>query len=220
MVELQGHKQAEAVATKAERELREIVDALSALAWTSSPDGAATFGNRHWSEYFGLSVEKLHGWHWTRAVHPDDDEPFIGKGRASLATCEPLEGEARFRRADGQYRWFLIRGVPRRDEQGKILNWYGVGTDIEDRKRAEEAARRRESELREHIEAIPAVTWTAGPGGSCTFISKNWTELTGLSLANALGFGLLTAVHPEDAERHLSRWQEAIEAGVPFEGEV
>jgi len=110
--------------------------------------------------------------------------------------------------------------VPRRDEQGKILNWYGVGTDIEDRKRAEEAARRRESELRELIEAIPAVTWSAGPGGSRTFISKNWTELTGLSPENALGFGWLTAVHPEDAERHLSRWQEAIEAGVPFEGEV
>ena len=108
--------------------------------------------------------------------------------------------------------------MPRRDEQGKILNWYGVGTDIEDRKRAEEAARRRESELRELIEAIPAVTWSAGPGGSRTFISKNWTELTGLSPENALGFGWLTAVHPEDAERHLSRWQEAIEAGVPFGG--
>src|SRR5258708_17150619 len=102
MVELQGHKQAEAAASKAESELREIVDALPALAWTSSSDGAATFGNRHWSEYFGLSVEKIHGWDCTRTVHPDDAEPFIWEWGASLGTCAPRGGEARFRRADGK----------------------------------------------------------------------------------------------------------------------
>src|SRR5437870_3366748 len=125
---------------RSERELRELIETIPEMAWTAAPDGAATFVNGRWSEYTGLSLEGTVGLGWKFAVHPDDLERHLQKWQASVASREPFEHEVRFRRAvDGQYRWFLVRGVPLRDERGEVLKWYGIATDIEDRKRAEQA---------------------------------------------------------------------------------
>ena len=75
---------------------------------------------------------------WQEAVHPGDLRRHVEKWRASVASGEPFENEIRFRRADGEYRWFLVRAVPMRDGRGKIVKWYGTTTDIEDRKQAEQ----------------------------------------------------------------------------------
>lgn len=97
------------------------------------------FVNRHWQEYTGLSTEKTVGSGWEAAVRPEDLKRHAEKWRVSLASGELFENEVRYRRAaDGQYRWFLARAVPLRDARGNILKWYGISTDIEDRKRAEE----------------------------------------------------------------------------------
>src|SRR3989449_986507 len=125
---------------RSERELRELIETIPEMAWTAAPDGAATFVNGRWSVYTGLSLEGTVGLGWKFAVHPDDLERHLQKWQASVASREPFEHEVRFRRAvDGQYRWFLVRGVPLRDERGEVLKWYGIATDIEDRKRAEQA---------------------------------------------------------------------------------
>ncbi|PYR85185.1 MAG: Fis family transcriptional regulator, partial [Acidobacteria bacterium] len=125
---------------RSERELRELIETIPEMAWTAAPDGAATFVNGRWSEYTGLSLEDTVGLGWKFAVHPDDLERHLQKWQASVANREPFEHEVRFRRAvDGQNRWFLVRGVPLRDERGEVLKWYGIATDIEDRKRAEQA---------------------------------------------------------------------------------
>ena len=88
-----------------------------------------------------MSSEKTVGSGWEAAVHPEDLKRYLEKWRASVATGEPFEQEVRFRRAaDGEYRWFLTRAVPLRDARGKIVKWYGISTDIEDRKRAERGA--------------------------------------------------------------------------------
>jgi PAS domain S-box-containing protein len=96
------------------------------------------FANRHWQKYTGLSNARTAGSGWQEAAHPEDLVRNVEKWRAALATGEDFEDEMRYRRAaDGQYRWFLSRAVPLRDNHGKILKWYGTSTDIEDRKRAE-----------------------------------------------------------------------------------
>ena len=96
--------------------------------------------NRRWTEYTGLSVEQSSGAGWQRAVHPEDLAQYSENWRISVATGQLFKNEARFHRvAVGDYRWFLVRGVPLRDQNGKIIRWYGTLTDIEDRKRAEEA---------------------------------------------------------------------------------
>src|SRR4029077_10416987 len=124
---------------QSERELREVIERIPGMAWTGAPDGSSTFVNRRWSEYTGLSLEDTTGSGWQTAVHPDDLERTVERWQVSVRSGEPFEFELRFRRAaDGQYRWFLVRGVPLRDEHGQVLKWYGIATDIEDHKRAEE----------------------------------------------------------------------------------
>jgi PAS domain S-box-containing protein len=136
--EITEQKRAQEAARRSERELRDVIESIPAIAWTASPDGSNTFVNRRWAEYTGLSVEDSTGWDWNLAAHPEDIGRYLEKWGASLATAQPFEDEIRLRRAaDGQYRWFLSRGSPLEDEQGNIIKWFGVLSDIEDRKRAE-----------------------------------------------------------------------------------
>ena len=122
-----------------ERKLRDVIETIPTFAWTALPDGSLDFVNRHWREYTGLSTENTVGSGWQHAVHVQDLERHIEKWHASLATGTLFETEVRYRRAaDAEYRWFLTRAVPLRDENGRIVKWYGISHDIEDRKRAEQ----------------------------------------------------------------------------------
>jgi PAS domain S-box-containing protein len=116
---------------------RTIIDAIPAMAWSTLPDGYVEFLNRRCLDYTGLSLGEARGWGWDVAVHPDDLEALTDRWRALLASGEAGEMEARVRRHDGEYRWFLFRAEPVRDEHGDIVKWYAANTDIDDRKRAE-----------------------------------------------------------------------------------
>jgi PAS domain S-box-containing protein len=121
-----------------EKKLRDVVETIPTFAWTALPDGAVDFINHCWVEYTGLSPEKTMGSGWKAAVHPADLPRYVERRSASVTSGAPFEHEVRLRRAaDGEYRWFLSRSVPLRDSGGKIVKWYGISTDIEDRKRAE-----------------------------------------------------------------------------------
>jgi len=115
-----------------------MIETIPAMAWTAGPDGSEPFVNRRWADFTGLSADDSAASAWTDAVHPEDRQAYADKWRASLAAGEPFESESRFRRANGEYRWLLARAVPFHDVHGKIVRWYGLLTDIADRKRAEE----------------------------------------------------------------------------------
>jgi PAS domain S-box-containing protein len=122
-----------------EKKLRDVIETMPTFAWTALADGYVDFVNSHWEEYTGLSTEKTLGSGWEAAVHPEDLLRHSDRWHASLASGQPFESEARFRRAvDGQYRWFMNRAVPLRDGRGKVIKWYGNSIDIEDRRRAEQ----------------------------------------------------------------------------------
>jgi PAS domain S-box-containing protein len=120
-----------------ERKLRDVVETLPAFVWTALPDGSVDFANYHWEQFSGLSAEKTAGSGWLQALHPEDRDRHAQKWGASVSSGAPFEIEARFRRANGEYRWFLVRAVAMRGPRGKIAKWYGTTADIEDRKRAE-----------------------------------------------------------------------------------
>ena len=121
---------------KSEDRLRLVIDTIPTLVWRARPDGVPDFLNQPALDYTGLSLDQAETG-WPRAFHPDDKKGMLVKWSAIRASGMPGELEARLRRFDGEYRWFLFRGVPLRDEHGNIVKWYGSSTDIEDRKRAE-----------------------------------------------------------------------------------
>ncbi|WP_205927114.1 sensor histidine kinase [Rhizobium sp. P32RR-XVIII] len=122
-----------------EEELQLVIDTIPALVWSALPDGSVNFVNKRLIEYTGLPLEEVKGWGWTVSWHPADRATLLEKWRTALGAGNPFTLEARVRRADGEYRWFLCSTVPRHDDLGNIVTWYGTITDVEDRKRAEEA---------------------------------------------------------------------------------
>jgi PAS domain S-box-containing protein len=143
-------KRAEENPRGGEDELRDVIENVPAMLFIASPGPSNTFASRGWREYSGLPPEDTEGLGWQRAVHPEDLQRHMEKWRLHSASREPFEDETRFRRAaDGEYRWFLVRAVPRLAEDGRILKWYGTLIDIEERKRAEAALRRSEAYLAE-----------------------------------------------------------------------
>jgi len=200
-------------------DLRTVIDTIPALVVCALPDGAVEFANLCWREYTGGSVAEAKDWGWESALHPDDGSDFVAAWSAARAAGRTFEAEARLRRTDNQYRWFVIREVAQRDQGERIVRWYGTAYDIEDRKRAEEQLRKSEGELRAIIETIPAFVGTALPDGSVDFVSRSWLEYTGLSRAQWLNWGWMTVIHPEDRNRAVDGWRAALAAGQPYENE-
>jgi PAS domain S-box-containing protein len=151
--DITARKRAEEAFRESEMQLHEVIETIPAIAWTNSSDGSVEFVNKRWQEYTGISTEKSVGFGWEVALHPKDVDRYVEKRRASLASGDPFEDEVRIRRAGtGEYRWFLSRAVPLRDERGNIVRWYGTATDIHDRKRTEEKLQHENVALREEIE--------------------------------------------------------------------
>src|SRR5712664_249144 len=134
------------------QDIRLVVDTIPTLAWSARPDGFAEFFNQRWLDYTGLSAEQALGSGWQVAIHPDDRPRILETFREALNSVKPYEVEGRFRRFDGEFRWFLFRGSPLRDRLGKVAKWYGTNTDLEDRKRAEDALRKSEERWRSVFE--------------------------------------------------------------------
>jgi PAS domain S-box-containing protein len=122
-----------------ENEVSRVVDSLPGLIWTALPDGQVDFLNQRWREYTGLSVAEAYGRGWQTAIHPEDLPELRERWRSILASRKPGEMEARLQRFDGQYRWFLFRTCPVTDASGQVVKWCGINTDIENRRRSEEA---------------------------------------------------------------------------------
>jgi PAS domain S-box-containing protein len=140
-----------------ENELGRVVDALPELVWTAHPDGRIDFLNQRWCEYTGLGLGEAYGRGWQTAVHPEDLPKLLERWHSLPGSGVPREMEARLRRFDGEYRWFLFRICPLPDASGRVVKWCGMSLDIEDRKRSEEALRAHERRFRSIVDGLPAL---------------------------------------------------------------
>lgn len=205
---------------QAEDRLRLIVDTTPALLYSAHPDGNLDFFNKRWLDYLGIPLHDIIDWGWTSAIHAADVDDLIRKWRASLATGQPYEAEARVQRADGEYRWMLHRKVPARDDQGNIVKWYGSSVDIEDRKRAEDVVRRSEEHLQLVIDTIPQQIMSGPNDGTLDFANAQWRSYTGLTQEELQGRGWLRIIHSDDREPLLKAVEESRAQGKPYEQEV
>ena len=201
-------------------DLRLVLDTVPALICSGPPDGSIDYFNRRWLDRVAASAEAVEGWGWTKLIHPDDLEEDLRRRRNSIASGEPSESQSRVRHADGEYRWMLHRIEPQRDEDGKVVRWFSSSVEIEETRRAHETIRRTERELRTIIETIPAFVWTARPDGSLEFITESWFKRMGHTREEVLGWEWGNLIHPEDRERLLRQWSEALATGDPLDAEM
>jgi PAS domain S-box-containing protein len=141
------------------QDIRLVVDTIPTLAWSAGPDGSTDFVNQRWLDYTGLSPEQALGLGWEVAIHPDDLPRILETFRQALNSVKPYEVEGRFRRFDGEFRWFLFRGSPLRDRSGNVAKWYGTSIDLEERKRAEDALRASEAFLLDAQRLTRTCSW-------------------------------------------------------------
>ena len=203
-----------------EIDLHRVLDALPAMVWTAQPDGHIDFVNRHWSEYTGLATDQAHGWEWQSAIRPDDLPALLERWRSILASNEPGEMEARVRRSDGHYRWFLVQCSPMRDDSGRIVKWCGVASDVEEFRRTQEALRRRELDFQTLVDGIPGLVACFTPGGELELVNHEVLEYYGRNLSELKRWGTADIVHPEDLPRAARLFAQSIASGDPFDFEV
>jgi len=194
--------QAEEALRRAEEELRDLIENMPAIAGVLLPDGSHPYLTTQWQKYTGLSVTETDSEGWRRVVHPEDIDLYAEKSRAAAAARKPFENELRLRRAaDGEYRWFLARISPLCDERGNIVKWHGVLTDIEDRKRAEQALKRSEAYLAEAQELTKTGSWARDTHSEqLVYCSDETYRIFGLDKAEGIPSieTFIQRVHPDD----------------------
>jgi PAS domain S-box-containing protein len=218
--DVEDRRRAEEALRERELNFRLIVDSIPAPVAVMTPTGELEGVNQSVLDYFGKTHEDLKSWATIDAVHADDLPHVVSVWKQALETGQSYEIESRHRRADGVYRWFHVRGFPLRDTEGRILRWCVLQTDIDDRKRAEEALRGSERTLTLNINAMPTLLASARPDGWGDFFNKRWLDYTGLSAQQLAGWGWATLLHPDDAEGLLAVWRSSLVSGAPLEAEA
>ncbi len=212
-------KRNEAALQQSEERFRLIVDTIPGFVCTLDAAGEVELVNRQVLEYFGKTAEELKNWAMSDAVHPDDLPRAIDTWRRSVETGQPYVLKLRQRRADSVYRWFQSRALPTRDTEGRITGWYMLLTDIDDRKRAEDALRSNEQSLRLIVDSIPGFVSTANAAGELELINRQSLEYFGKTSEELKNWATSNAVHPDDLPRIIDAWARAVETGQPVEHE-
>jgi PAS domain S-box-containing protein len=177
-----------------------LVSAIPALVWSALPDGSRDFNSQRLLEFTGRSAEELAADGWIAVYHPEDRASVVDRWRASIATGERFEVEARARNAKGEYRCFLVRAEPLRDRTGTIVKWYGTSIDIEDRRRAVEALRESEEHWREVFEHNPVMYFIIDASGTVLSVNSFGAAQLGYTVGELVGQLVFNVFLPEDRE--------------------
>jgi formate hydrogenlyase transcriptional activator len=222
ITDIEDRKRAEDSLRSSEQSFRRIVNSIPGYVCALTASGEIEFVNNQVLEYFGKTLDELKNWAASDTVYPDDLPEVIATWRTSIETGQPTDVELRLRRADGIYRWFLLRRLPQRDSQGQVVRWYTVHTDIEDRKQAEDNIRRSETELRQILEFAPQYVTVLAPDRDRTPLYANQMVLDylGFTLEEWRSSDRHNYFHSDDWERLARETQSKFLSGLPHEFEV
>lgn len=193
-------RQAEAELRESEEHYRYSLELSPQIPWTADPNGLITEAGPRWFQLTGMKRNEALGAGWAKKLHPDDVEDALRRWANSVQTGETFDTKYRVRSADGTYRWFHAHAAARRDRDGAIVRWYGTLQDIHERQLSDEALRESEVRFRAMADNSPVAIWVTEPSGATVFLNRLWYVMTGQTEEEALGYGWLKAVHPEDRE--------------------
>ena len=203
-----------------EHNSRLLLDSIPGLVALLTAAGEVQFVNRQILEYTGQTLEELKQWGTNDTVHPEDLPHVIEVFTQSIGSGNPYEIVQRLRRSDGAYRWFQNNGFPLRDASGQIIRWCVLLTDIDERKRAEDALRESERESRLIVDSIPGLVAVFTPRGELEFVNRPILDYFGTTLEELKHWGTGGTTHPEDLPRIVELFTRSIASGDPFEFEV
>ena len=208
--ELAEHKRIEDALRASEEKFRTMADNIAQFAWMTDAQGWIFWYNRRWFEYTGTTLEDTEGWGWEKILHPDHVERVMARFRRCLEAGEFWEDTFSLRGRDGEYRWFLSRAVPIRDDGGRVVRWFGTNTDITAQREAETALRQSEGLYRAIGESIDYGIWVCDAEGRNTYASESFLQLVGLTQEECAEFGWGRVLHPDDIEPTISAWKECV----------
>lgn len=216
LAETDSRRHAEDILRDSERALRLLFESLPGMIAVTGTDGMLEYVNRRLLEYGGRELDEVRAAGWTSVLHPDDVEPALRKWQHCMATAQPMDARFRIRRFDGAYRWFDSRTEPLFDERGRVLRWYGILWDVEDRVQAELALQERERELRMLIDGFPGMIGVTGAEGVHEFANRRALEFLGVELRQMAG-GWAPYILPDDLPGILPPWRHSLATGEPFD---
>src|SRR5580700_5049720 len=204
-------------------DLQMLTETIPAMVVCALPNGCVEFANRAWQEYTGGSLQQLRGSGWQTAIHPDDVRGFAEEWNAGLSTGKPFATEVRMRRADGQYRWFLIRkalAIPPNEGGDSSLRTLIACEDINDRKQAEAKQRQSEIQLRAFFENSPNVIFLKDREGRYLYANREFKRVRHVTKEYINGKTDTELFPAEQASVFQASDREVVEAGVPIEFEL
>ena len=200
---------------ESENRFRTLADSSPVLIWVNGLNGCE-FVNRSYLEFVGRSMEDVLRMDWSTAIHPEDVDGYVGNYNRAFESQAAFEAQFRFRRADGEYRWFKSVGLPRFTADGTFIGYVGSSLDINDIKNVEEALRESEARFRYMADHAPVMIWVSGADRKSSYFNKNWLEFTGHSLDEELNDGWKVGLHPDDSERCLQTFESAFQKKDSF----
>jgi hypothetical protein len=216
--DIDDRKRAEEKLRESEYEARLIVDSIPGLIAVLGASGEVERLNQPMLDYLGKSLEESRQWAVDDTVHPDDRLGYVQAIAQAFATGDPVEYEAvRVRRFDGVYRWLNMRGLPLRDRQRHIVRWYFLLTEIDDRKRAEDALRESEYESRLIVDSIPGLIAVLDKSGELERVNQPILDYLGKSLEACRQWAVDDTIHPDDRPAYLQAFGRSFAAGEPVE---
>jgi PAS domain S-box-containing protein len=189
---------------------RQAIDALPHLVWVAAPDGALEYLNRRCAEYCGVPIDDLLGWDWSWVIHPADLPNTLTVWNASVRAGTPHQVEFRLRRRDGEYRWFLARGEPVRDSQGRVERWFGTCTDIDESKRLADQLLTTRMLFRALVERSADGLALVGANGTVRYVNPLGGRLLGAPADHITGTDLWGSVAPDDRRAVCAWWERVL----------
>lgn len=196
-----------------------MANSIPQLGWMADHKGNIHWYNDRWYEYTGTTLEEMAGWGWQKVHHPEHMDRVVAYATKAWQQNQPWELTFPLCGQDGRYRWFLTRVYPVKDGTGKVEQWIGTHTDIQDQVKTEELLKQSEAQLRQLSNSMPQLVWTSDATGYHDFFNDRWYEFTGLNFQNTKDSGWAELLHPADAARTWQVWNHSLETGERYETE-